>query len=139
MVHLGQPKPGRAGLGQPKPGRAGLDHQLRKKMAEASTSSVQVPIVFDLFSETDDPDFNFLSEEMSKDEKQEITTVISLLDSVNSKELMDFSTQQTESRHRSINESELDRLAAKNNALTTNYQTKWAVAVFKGNIQCIHT
>ena len=108
-------------------------------MAEASTGLVEVPIVFDLFGETDDPDFNFLTEEMSKDEREEITTVVSLLDSVNSKELINFSTQQTESRYRSVNESELDRSAAKNNALTMNYQTKWAVAVFKGNMQCIHT
>ena len=69
---------------------------------------------------------------MTQEEEEEVQNVVSLLDSVNSKELIDFATQQTEHRHRSISEAELDPLAGKNNAQTTVYQTKWAIAVFKG-------
>ena len=69
---------------------------------------------------------------MTEDEKQEVDNVVSLLDSVNSRELVNFCTQETKPRHRSVDESELDRLAGKNNTFATNYQTKWAITVFKG-------
>ena len=69
---------------------------------------------------------------MSYDEKEEIAMVLSQLESVNSKELMDFATQETGGRHLTVSKSELDRLASKNNAEMTNYQTKWAVTVLRG-------
>ena len=37
---------------------------------------------------------------------------------------MDFATQEIGGRHLTVSESELDRLASKNNAEMTNYQTK---------------
>ena len=61
---------------------------------------------------------------MSYDEKEEIAIVLSQLESVNSKELMDFATQETGGRHLTVSKSEPDRLASKNNAETTNYTTK---------------
>ena len=101
-------------------------------MAEGSTGPAEQPITFDIFGDSDFNDGTFLVETMTNKEQEEIETVVELLDNVNSKELIDFATQQTKHHHRHVNESELDRLAEKNNAQTTVYQTKWAVTVLKG-------
>ena len=103
-------------------------------MADLSTSPVEQPIFFDLLDVADPENMTFFAEKMSEEEEEEVAIVISQLEGVNSKELIDFATQETEHRHLVVDESELDRLASKNNAQTTNYQTKWAVTVFKGNL-----
>ena len=65
---------------------------------------------------------------------------MSELDSVNSRELMDFAMQSlgnsadvtAKPHHKVLSVDELDRLAGKNSAESTIYQTKWATAVMKG-------
>ena len=101
-------------------------------MVEGTTGLVEGVITFYIFDTNDSEDINYFAEELSKDEQEEVDRVLGLLESANSKELMDFQTQETGARHISVSETELDRLAGKNNAQTTNYQTKWAVTVFKG-------
>ena len=82
-------------------------------MAEHSTSPVEPVIMFDIFNENDFENNEFIADNMTKEEEEEVANVVSLLDSVNSKELVDFATQQTEHRHRSVTEAELDHLASK--------------------------
>ena len=63
--------------------------------------------------------------------------IVSELESVNSREVIDFATQQDTilpQRHKEVTDLELDRLASKNNAESTVYQTRWAITVFKGII-----
>ena len=73
---------------------------------------------------------------LTQEEKEEMYVLVNELEGVNSRELIDFTSQQDAAseppRHKAINTQELDRLAHKNCAEQTHYQTKWAVAVMKG-------
>ena len=101
-------------------------------MADKCATPVEQPVFFNLFGNNDPHTASFFAEEMSYDEKEEIAILFSQVEGVNSKELIDFATQETGGRHLTVSESELDRMASKNNAETTNYQTKWAVTVLRG-------
>ena len=58
---------------------------------------------------------------------------MALLDSAKEDSINNFEIDLPQNaRHNPINNSELDRLASKNQALNTGYQTKWAVEVMKG-------
>ena len=105
-------------------------------MAEGSKGPVENVIMFNLFPDDETEDINSFADELTNDEQAEVDSVVELLESVNSKELMDFQTQETRPRHISVDESELDRLAGKNTAQATNYQMKWAVTVLKGIYNC---
>ena len=88
-------------------------------------------ITFDLLADDSSMDDFQIIGQLTQAEEEEIANVVSVLDGVNSREVIDFSMQQPEPRHKGISNSELDQLAGKNNAITTQYQTKWAYAVFK--------
>ena len=95
------------------------------------TNFVSDVISFDIFSdETATNDLDIV-DTLTQEEAEEIANVVSVLDNVNSRELIDFCSQENTLRHKGIDDSELDRLAGKNSAIMTIYQTKWARAVMK--------
>ena len=100
-------------------------------MAEPKQPGFSDIITFDIFDESDCDNNQIMVGHLTQEEEEEIHNVVSLLDSVNSKELIDFTSHENNIRHKPINLVELDRLAGKNNAITTNYQTKWALAVLR--------
>ena len=93
-------------------------------MAEPDESVFSDIITFDIYDNSELENNDITIQDFTQEEKEEIEHVVSLIDSVNSKELMDFSTQENTIRHKPVSTAELDRLAGKNNAITTNYQTK---------------
>ena len=85
-----------------------------------------------------------LTETLTQDEKEEMLTIVQGLEGINSRELIDFTSQEftipgnaANQRHKQVTSEELDRLANKNSAENTQYQTKWAVTVFKGTMWLI--
>ena len=68
---------------------------------------------------------------LTEDEKKEMENIVTLLDSVPENSLDDFEPDTSATRHKVVTDAELDRLAGKNSAQSTLYQTKWAVVVMK--------
>ena len=99
-------------------------------MANASADNV---VTFDLLGEVMMDGQDILSK-LTEEEQSEVHKVVTLLESAQEDSLKDFENDTNLLRHKPIDNCELDRLAGKNNALSTTYQTKWAVAVAKGNI-----
>ena len=76
-----------------------------------------------------------LSENIDPANKEDIMSLVEQLNNATSREVIDFVSQDTPQlplRHKGVTDAELDRLAAKNSAEATIYQTKWAITVFKG-------
>ena len=95
------------------------------------TNFVSEVISFDIFSdETATNDIDIV-DTLTQEEAEEIANVVSVLDNVNSWELINFCSQENTLCHKGISDCELDHLAGKNSAITTIYQTKWARAVMK--------
>ena len=92
-------------------------------MQMGSKSSV---ITFDLLDNSLSLDDFQIIGQLTQAEQEEIANVVSVIDGVNSRELVDFSMQQNERHHKGVSDVKLDCLAGKNNAITTQYQTKWA-------------
>ena len=96
-------------------------------------------ITFDIFHDSVLNETNDLSDKLTQEEKEEIYRVVEQMEGVNSREVIDFIDDDTTiaampTRHKVITSEELDRLASKNSADSTAYQTKWAVTVMKGTI-----
>ena len=73
-----------------------------------------------------------LIDNLTEAEQKEMENIVTLLDSVPKDSLQDFEVDiPNPNRHKKVNDDELDRLASKNNALATTYQTKWSVVVFQ--------
>ena len=72
---------------------------------------------------------------LTKDEREEIQNVVTLLESAKEDSMEQFepleNTTKNSVRHKIVTDSELDRLAGKNSAQATLYQTRWAVVVMK--------
>ena len=102
-------------------------------MAKAASEDI---FTFDISDESLLETSNILTETLMQDEQEEIHTIVTALESVNSRELIDFTSQETTAIvnpcHKAITDEELSRLASKNSAENTQYQTKWAVTVMKG-------
>ena len=101
-------------------------------MSDIQTPGFSEVITFNIYDESDMENSNIIVDNLTQEEREEIANVVSLIDSVNSRELMDFSTQENPTRHKPVSSEELNRLAGKNNAITTKYQTKWALTVLRG-------
>ena len=107
-------------------------------MAEMANSVLEHVITFNISNDSLIEDSNILTENLTTDEQQEIHNIVTALEGVNSRELIDFTLQEPTAaaianpRHKAVTSEELDRLASKNSAENTQYQTKWAVAVMKG-------
>ena len=98
-------------------------------MADADETTV----TFDLFSTEILNENSNILENLTEEEMTEVNHVVTLLETAEKNSLDDFEDpQETELRHKPVTDNELDRLASKNNANTTGYQTRWAVAVMKG-------
>ena len=69
---------------------------------------------------------------LTDDEIKEVNQVVTLLESATSNSLDDFEENSIVLRHKPVTTDKLDRLAGKNNAESTSYQTRWAVSVMKG-------
>ena len=96
-------------------------------MAEASTSQVTFELIDDYILDNNE---SFL-ENLTADEQTEIDSVVTLLESAKEDSMEQFEPGENTNRHKEVNDSELDRLAGKNSAQSTTYQTKWAVVVMK--------
>ena len=102
--------------------------------AEAEQASADV-ISLDILEGVDIDSADILPQEITHDQAEQVFRVIDEFEGVNSRELIDFSTQEEQllpQRHKQVTDSELDRLASKNSAESTAYQTRWAITVFKG-------
>ena len=64
-------------------------------MAEGTRGLVEEVITFDIFEDQDSENIQFFTEDLSKDQQEEISDVVTLLDTVKSKELMAFTSQET--------------------------------------------
>ena len=108
-------------------------------MAEHEKDPIYDVISFDLFEDIDTENMEVFTENKSipEEDKDQIDRVVTLMDSVNSREIIDFQSQENEHRHRLVDEEELDLLAGKNSATATNYQTRWAVTVMRGTLQLV--
>ena len=98
---------------------------------DADSQQFDEAITFEIFDTSDVDMANLFTEDITPGEKEEIVKVVDMVEGANSRELIDFIPDKNATRHLSVDESELDCLAGKNNALTTNYQTKWAVTVMR--------
>ena len=101
-------------------------------MASSGSNDSPEVIFFEIFDGNILDREENLTEQLTQEEREEIMNIVESLPSVNSHELLDFATPVKVLCHKSVNADELDRLACKNNAESTGYQTKWAITVFKG-------
>ena len=104
-------------------------------MVEAYDLAFSGAVTFDIIDMDQLSDDNLLDEKLTQEEFQEIENIVTEMEGVNSAELVDFVSQETTLQHKPITDRELDRLASKNSALTTQYQMKWAQVVIKGQLQ----
>ena len=105
------------------------------KMATVVESASEDVVSLDIFDESILSDGTILDEKLTKEEEAEMYNIVEQLESVNSKELIDFTSQEFAAippRHKPVSSDELDRLAGKNSAESTSYQTRWAITVMKG-------
>ena len=95
-------------------------------------------VCFDIVDGTIIDNENILTETLTEEEKEEMYAIVKEFDHVNSRELIDFTLQETPPtaaappHHKVVRSEELDRLTDNNTTEQTKYQTKWAIAVFKG-------
>ena len=79
--------------------------------------------------------------DITEAEKEEMYAIVEQIDGVNSRELIDFTSQEfappAKPCHKVVTENELDWLAGKNMAENTLYQTKWATTVMKGTLKLV--
>ena len=97
-------------------------------------------VTFDLLDEIIAGSNVNLFDNLTEDEHSEVENVVTLLDTAKEDSLEQFEdveTNQQNARHKKVTETELHRLAAKNNAQSTSYQTKWAVVVMKDRYHSI--
>ena len=93
----------------------------------------ETTVTFDLFSTEILNENSNILENLTEEEMTEVNHVVTLLETAEKNSLDDFEDlQETELHHKPVTDNELDRLASKNNANMTGYQTRWAVAVMKG-------
>ena len=131
--HWVEPHQDRAALVRGSPRPPSLGEATQFKMVSGENNSLSDVITFDILDgEIVDSDSN-LTETLTQDEREEIMNIVDALDSVNSRELIDFAMPTKELRHEAITSEELECLTSKNNAESTGYQTKWAITVFKGS------
>ena len=96
----------------------------------------EVIVTFDILEDTIMDGDNILSN-LSEAEQQEVEKVVTLLECAETDSLKQFENDTNLLPHKPVDSTELDRLANKNNAVSTSYQTKWTIAVAKGNYYCI--
>ena len=105
------------------------------KMACGADGDFLDTIDIDLFEGDIIETENILTGNISDEQRDQLLKLVDQIDGSTSKEVIDFATQEEAklpSRHKSVTDEELDRLASKNSFEATVYQTKWAVTVFKG-------
>ena len=98
-------------------------------MADAQQQNV---ISFDIIDRNILDSGENIIDTLTEDERNEVQQVVTLLEAADRDSLEDFKNKTNLLRHNPINDAELNRLAGKNNAQSTSYQTKWAICVFKG-------
>ena len=117
------------GAAKSPPGFVGCGKQ-PAKMAEAASDVVTFDILEGIYVDSNSDILDSLTEE----ERAEVTNVVTLLDCANEDSLQHFEVDEntaSANRHKKLSNEELDRLAGKNSAQATSYQTKWAVAVIR--------
>ena len=99
-------------------------------MAEVASDVVNFDIIDGIILDSGD---NVL-QNLTEDERMEVNNVVTLLESAQEDSLQHFDLDENTTcgtQHKNVSEEELDRLAGKNNAQVTSYQTKWASVVMK--------
>ena len=96
-------------------------------MAEGTDKSDEPVYTFDLINGTFINEGQEIMDNLTAEEKEEVEQVLHLIRDTHTKGGPDV-------RHKPIDSAELDRLACKNSADSTSYQTNWAVAVFQGTL-----
>ena len=73
-------------------------------------------------------------ENLTEEEHTEVNSIATLLQSAKENSLDDFENDPNTEHaacHKTLSETKLDRLAGKNSAQATTYQTRWAVIIIK--------
>ena len=89
-------------------------------------------ITFDLFNNSLLDNAENILTNLTEEKQNEVDQVVTLLECAKEDSLKDFENENNLLFHRPIDPTKLNCLAGKNNAISTSYQTKWAVAVLKG-------
>ena len=134
-----------AGLGID-PARPGWVRSQKNIMVSNAEEASAAVICFDIIDSAVIDSDKILSETLTEEEKEEMYAIVSQLEGVNSRELIDFTSQENAPpataappRHKVLTEKELDCLADNNSAQQTKYQTKWAIAVLKGMFPTVNS
>ena len=105
--------------------KADLRSRDTEKMAENTDKDAEPVYTYDLINGTFINEGTEIMDNLTAEEKEEVEQVIHLIRRTQSPD-------GEANRHKPIDSAELDRLACKNSAESTSYQTNWAVAVFQG-------
>ena len=99
-----------------------------KKMAAAAEESAADVIALDIFDGSVLVNDGTSMRNLTEEEKNEVAQIMQVIRSTQS----NTDDEPKAARHKPVNADELDRLALKNSAESTSYQTKWALTVFQG-------
>ena len=102
-------------------------------MASGSENLSDQVITFKLYDNSVLSEEGILTDKLTDEEYHEMCSIVTEFQGNNSRDLIDFLSQQPEPHHKAVTPEELDRLASKNNAESTGYQTKWAITILRGN------
>lgn len=105
-------------------------------MAEAFNINDFVDSNLQLLADAEEETEYVLTDEVSKDEAEDINVAVSTFNQQeideNEESSDAFEEEQVTHRHCSLNAAKVDNLALKKHTESTKQQTKWAVNVFRG-------
>ena len=111
--------------------RSGLPSQTGK-MAEMADNPEEIMYSFDISDDALLEGAEILMRDITPKEKEQLDEAVKAVQSIQNDSMEDFQPVQKPLRHKPVDQAELDRLAGKNSAETTAYQTKWAATAMKG-------
>ena len=101
-------------------------------MAAMAEIDADETIILDICDSESIKENYLFTDNLTQDEKEEICNIVQQIDGVNSRELIDFTSQEftipgklANPHHKSVSTAELDCLANKNSTENTQYQTKF--------------
>ena len=101
-------------------------------MADGGEDADGKAVTFDLFNDIGLVNDLNITDKLSQEEKDEVMDIVNNINPEEFAQEIEQAQPVKSNRHLGIQDTELDRLAAKNNALETHYQTTWAKTVFLG-------
>ena len=108
-------------------------------MDAASTNTENYAVNFDLFTD----EFEVIGAELNPGDTEDLPeTLLDLIDTINdgnnqenSKDVKAFEDENRKQCFQTVTSKDLDELASETNAISTHWQTNWAVNVFRGKLQ----